>query len=209
MRRYTLLILLLTISVVTATTYEIQGTETLLNETDILDNLIEKAGSHYYFILNDLEQNQDITLILPEGAILTEEKIITPKETSLETNGRQIIITWKNIQEDQIIVLYEFRQNERAAYIILGTTIIILLAISIIYIKKKSKNLKRTQNLFEDEKRIINYLLKKKNKESWTKEISKNLDISKVKLSRKLRSLEAKELIKKIPYGNENKIRLI
>ena len=77
----------------------------------------------------------------------------------------------------------------------------------------KTKGKKRaeevTKNLFEDEKRIVEYLLKKKGKESWTKEIVRDLGISKVKLSRKLRSLEKKEIIKKIPYGNENKVRVL
>ena len=47
-----------------------------------------------------------------------------------------------------------------------------------------------------------------RNLEAWTKEILKEIGISKVKLSRKIRSLEKKELIKKVPYGNENKIKL-
>jgi len=77
---------------------------------------------------------------------------------------------------------------------------------------KKTKAKKETEimkNLYEEEKQIVRYLLKKKGNEAWTKEIVKNVGISKVKLSRKLRSLEAKEVVKRIPYGNENRIRLL
>ena len=68
---------------------------------------------------------------------------------------------------------------------------------------------KMLRNLYEDEKKIINFLLEQKDYECWTKELMRGVDISKVKLSRKLRSLEQKGLIKKIPYGNENRIRLV
>ena len=80
-----------------------------------------------------------------------------------------------------------------------------------VQIKNKTEISKEgfTKNLFEDEKKIVEYLLNKKGNESWTKEILKDLEISKVKLSRKLRSLEQKEIIKRIPYGNENRIRLL
>ncbi len=71
-----------------------------------------------------------------------------------------------------------------------------------------SKKVSVTKNLFGDEKKIVEYLLLKKGKSSWTKELVKELEISKVRLSRKLRSLSEKELIKKEPYGNENKISL-
>ena len=75
--------------------------------------------------------------------------------------------------------------------------------------KNKKEESELTRNLFEDEKRIVKYLLEKKSHEAWTKEIIRNLNISKVKLSRKIRSLEEKKIIKRIPYGNENIIRLL
>jgi len=66
-----------------------------------------------------------------------------------------------------------------------------------------------TKNLFEEEKQIILLLIDSNNKELWQKEIIKQLGISKVKLSRRLRNLKQKGLIESIPYGNTNKIRLI
>lgn len=66
-----------------------------------------------------------------------------------------------------------------------------------------------TKNLFEEEKQIILTLITSNTKELWQKEIQKQLGISKVKLSRRLRSLKQKGLIESIPYGNTNKIRLV
>ena len=65
-----------------------------------------------------------------------------------------------------------------------------------------------TRNLFEEERAIMETLLEAKEQELWQKQLSLNTGISAVKLSRKLRNLEAKGLIEKIPYGNTNKIRV-
>jgi len=209
MRQYIFILFLITLTLTSAmTTYEIDGTKTMIDGTATMDRLIEKSGSTYYFILNGILAGEDIELILPEGAILTEEKIITPSETTIKTNGRQIIINWDNIQSDNIIVLYELPRNNSNYLYYFGGLIVIIAAIYYIYFLKIMKPKKLTRNLLVDEKRIIKYLTKKKGHEAWTKEISKDLEISKVRLSRKLRSLNAKELIRKIPYGNENKIKL-
>lgn len=65
-----------------------------------------------------------------------------------------------------------------------------------------------TRNLFEEEKKIVEILLESKGNELWQKELAHKSGLSKVKLSRKIRNLEQKGLIEKIPYGNTNKIRV-
>ncbi|MBI2151533.1 hypothetical protein HYU21_02280 [Candidatus Woesearchaeota archaeon] len=65
-----------------------------------------------------------------------------------------------------------------------------------------------TRNLFEEERAIIETLFEADNQELWQKQLVLKTGISKVKLSRKIRNLEAKSLIEKIPFGNTNKIRL-
>jgi uncharacterized membrane protein len=75
--------------------------------------------------------------------------------------------------------------------------------------KAEIKKGELTRNLFEEEKKIVEYLVSRKNGESWTKEVARDLNIPKVRLSRKLRNLEQKGLIKRTPYGNENRIKLI
>ncbi len=76
--------------------------------------------------------------------------------------------------------------------------------------KKTEDNLKKelTKNLFEEERALIEVLLEAKGHELWQKQLQLQTGISAVKLSRKLRNLEAKGLIEKIPYGNTNKIRV-
>ncbi|MBI2666575.1 hypothetical protein HYX13_03110 [Candidatus Woesearchaeota archaeon] len=73
---------------------------------------------------------------------------------------------------------------------------------------KNSLKEKLTRNLFEEERAIMESLLDADHHELWQKQLSLKTGISAVKLSRKLRNLEAKGLIEKIPYGNTNKVRI-
>jgi len=197
----------------------------------ITSTLIEKSSRGYFFILNKpADENINITLYLPEGAVLVdaEESIVIPSADKISTDGRRIVLEWNNFDNEQIIVSYEFVNKSSKIYYIL--IIILVIIFTLIYYfqsarfrqriktlverhkisKEKKKEIIKedlTKNLFEDEKRIVEYLLTKKDNECWTKEIINGIGISKVKLSRKLRSLEQKEIIKRIPYGNENKIR--
>ena len=191
----------------------------------LTQSMIDKSKDRYSFVSrNYLNESQNVRLVLPESAILLEEGLIFPEPDLISSDGRSIILTWKDYNEKQIIVDYEFLDdNNLIYYLIFGFLTLIFLMYILFERKKYKKRLKKvqiknkteiskegfTKNLFEDEKKIVEYLLNKKGNESWTKEILKDLEISKVKLSRKLRSLEQKEIIKRIPYGNENRIRLL
>ncbi len=194
----------------------------------ITSSYIEKSKDSYFFIAENLFNSTDITLYLPEGAVLAsdEKKLVIPAADEITTDGRRIILKWNDIGANQIIVAYELlKKNNNSVVIALIIMIIVFAFIYFIGLKKYrkkaetiSRRLKKTKakkedeltrNLYEDEKRIVRYLLAKKDHECWTKELIRELSISKVKLSRRLRSLEQKEIIKRLPYGNENRIRLI
>ena len=210
--------------------YELNGSKLITGKADIkfiTKDYIKKTGDEYLFILpRPTETNSNIQIYLPENYILSDN-LVFPKNYNISTNGKNIILEWKNFNESEIIIFYKGASlSNLIYYIIMG----ILLAIVVIlfYLQqkkfrgkinlirerqdktrqklKKLKKIEMTKNLFGDEKKIIEYLLSKKNKSSWTKELAKNLEISKVRLSRKIRSLLEKGLIKKEAYGNENKI---
>ncbi|MAG02269.1 hypothetical protein CMI42_02935 [Candidatus Pacearchaeota archaeon] len=184
------------------------------------ESYIDKSGRKYFFVLrNPLDNDIDVKLSLPEGAVLDDSIGISPSSGEISSDGRKIIINWSEFNDGQILVSYEFLDDNTLYYLLIGVLAIILI-VSYLWRNKKrpkedldgegnigEKDLLR--NLFEDEKKIVRYLLDRENNESWTKEIIRELGISKVKLSRKVRSLEQKGLIKKIPYGNENIIRLL
>jgi uncharacterized membrane protein len=171
-------------------------------------NLIERAEEKYFFIVKEeLHKNSHIKVILPEGSIVEEDFILFPKNYSFSTNGKNIIIEWKNSGEKEILIQYDFpKKINFLFYFFIGLFLVVLFVYLFLSVKQNKKE-KYTQNLFREEKKIMKYLLTKK--ECWTKEISRDLNIPKVRLSRKIRKLEEKGLVKKIPYGNENKIKLV
>lgn len=197
----------------------------------ISESYVDEAEIRNFFVVNNrFDEVIDVRLFLDEGSILTENRnrLIVPDPSAFETDGRRVILRWDDFEGDEIIVDYEFIKGESYYW---ASVLFILALILLFYsiwkskvqkrvgkvkgkkklnrkgrLKKKKKEL--TTNLFGDEKGIVEYLLERKKNECWTKEIAKGLDISKVKLSRKLRNLEQKGLISRIPYGNENRIRL-
>ena len=184
----------------------------------ITSSIIEKAGNKYLLVLeNPINGIEQTIATFPEGAILKEDGAV-PKPQSITTDGRTITLKW--LKTDQAIAIYGFNENQNETIIVAIIIIALVLIISFFLTKKrKEKPRKRkkqnnsekqlTQNLLGEEKQIVLFLAKKRGRECWTKEIVKELNIPKVRLSRKLRSLEAKELIQRTPYGNENRIKLL
>ncbi len=195
----------------------------------ITKDYIRETGDEHLFVLpRPSNSNSNIQVYLPKNHILSDN-LIFPKDYSVSTNGKNIIFEWKDFSEGEIIIFYKGIPTSNFSYYIIVGTLLIIIAIVLYFqqkrfkkkinlIKKKQnkakqkfKNLKKvsvTKNLFGDEKKIIEYLLSKKEKSSWTKELVKELGIPKVRLSRKLRSLAEKNLIKRKSYGNEKKISL-
>ncbi len=173
----------------------------------VSSSLIEKTSQEYFFIVKEkLHKDSLIKVVLPEGSIIQESSLLFPKNYSLFTNGKNIILTWKNPGEKEIIIQYSFPNKVNLLFYLLLGLVVLLFIFYFYFFKKSQKKEKYTQNLFKEEKKIMKYLLNKK--QGWTKEISRDLNIPKVRLSRKIRKLEEKGLIEKIPYGNENKIKL-
>ncbi len=195
----------------------------------ISDYHVEKTSKGNYFVFKFPLNVSDVKVYLPEGARLSEDRLIFPKVDEISSDGYAIILNWKDFSGEEMLISYEpSKENNYWLYFILA---LLLLGIIFLFprkikkefrkkrregLKEDSKNIKAkdelknlTKNLFEDEKKIVEYLYCKKDNESWTKELIKDLGISKVKLSRKLRGLEQKDLIKRIPYGNENRLRLL
>ena len=193
----------------------------------ISETYLDKSGENYFFVIKNQFNYKILRVYLPESAIINKNIGIFPEPDLKTTDGRRIILEWNDFNGEQILVSYEFLEKNKTFYFFIIAVIVICFIIFYIIqrnkftkklkeIKKKSRKEKveikeeeLTKNLFEDERIIVNYLLNKKDNQSWTKDIIRDLQISKVKLSRKLRSLEQKEIVKKTPYGNENMIILI
>ena len=189
---------------------------------------IEKTKDRF-FILNLAgipALQHDVTLYLPEGATLkyslnSGKASILPTATEVRTDGKRIIIHWNGEDlsaKDALLVIYTpLKKNNSWLLAGIATIIVILIGGGVWYYfhrprkalaAKSGSGSDLTRNLFEEEKIIIEKLLEAPGQELWQKQLEIKTGLSKVKLSRKLRNLEQKGLIEKIPYGNTNKIRV-
>jgi len=194
------------------------------------DAYLRKTNKELLFTQQKFTDGQiNIKVILPEGYILSDG-LVFPKEYTISSNGRNVILEWSNFEQTEIIIFYE-NPNETGNMVYLLILFLVILATIIFYFQQKhhkkkvkkieskqkekitaiKKNRKEliTHNLFGDEKRIVEYLLTKKGKSCWTKEMVRDLEMPKVRLSRKVRSLSEKGFVKKEPHGNENRVSLI
>lgn len=190
----------------------------------ITSSFIERSSGDTFFILDlsDLESiEKEVTVKLPEKAVLKHsleslEQSIIPKTNNVLTDGKRIIIKWNenNLKEaNSVLIIYKTSNQYLTLFWISLIFILLLFVIffnkylkSRVHIKKTENEF--TRNLFDEEKKIVSILMGEKNNELWQKQLELKSSISKVRLSRKLRNLEEKGIIEKIPYGNTNKIRL-
>ncbi len=198
----------------------IRNPANIINLKYITSAFLEKSNKDQFFILN-IKDEKEITLKLPEKAVLkyrldSLEQPIFPRTDKVSTDGKRIIIMWDEsdlTETDSILVIYNQEDKiNLSLWLFLALAFVFVLILSRFllnrfYKKGKERN-EITRNLFDEEKKIISALLNEKNKEMWQKQLEIKTGITKVRLSRKIRNLEQKGLIEKVPYGNTNKIRI-
>jgi len=158
----------------------------------------------------------EVVLILDEGYFVEEESTF-PEGYTIE-DGKNQILTWKRTNVSRSEPLAIFVQIEKRNYNLLYVIITLAILVTLTILSKKSKIFKNipvldkknidSSHLLDEERKILEELKNADRNELWQKNIQKNLGLSKAKTSRLIRNLEARNLIKKIPFGNTNKISL-
>lgn len=197
-------------------------------------SLLEKTNDRFFALDTSRIQafSPDIMVNLPEGATLkyaldSVQASVIPKPSGIETDGKRISFHWDETSlEETILIIYQQPTTSLLPWIMGGVAVIVLVVVSFFRYKKEENKEERsdispamkeehlsdasnlTRNLFEEERAIVEILLKAKDQELWQKQLVFETGLSKVKLSRKLRNLEAKGIIERLPYGNTNKVRI-
>ena len=190
------------------------------------ESYIEKSSKNYFTaeVIPLIDGNLEINIILPEGAVLDKpytdkgSSSIYPKPNSLETNGKNMIIIWKDEAKSydpfSLFIVYNY---SRFNYYIL---IMLILFIAVIYLifntrKKKEKKLKNKkikkdsiEKHLKDEEKLVVSILKKKKGECTQSTLVTLTNMSKASLSRLLQELEQRNIIRKEQKGNKNLIIL-
>ncbi len=176
--------------------------------------------SYSYLPEADIEE-LSISLKLPKGAVFSLDDLegqkasVSPAPDSVSTDGERVILTWKksNVKEGEIVslmVIYSTTRSYSILYFILGG---VLGASGVwLYLKSKEKEKKKKMiskvvplALSSDEKIVYDILTKG---ETTQEELRKQIGYSKSKISKLVRNLEMKKLVKKTPYRKTNKLKL-
>ena len=203
----------------------INGTSRNLTISYSSGEYIENAKKTYFTaeVVSLLDEKLKIRVILPEGAALDksfknnlEEASVYPKPGKIETNGKNLIITWNYDAEKNenfpLFVIYNIK-NFNYIYLIISLMILIII---ISFVIKKNKKIKiKTikikdnieEHLKEEEKLIVN-ILKQKKGECTQATLVTLTSMSKASLSRLLNELEKRNIIEKEQKGNRNLIIL-
>lgn len=148
---------------------------------------------------------------LPEGSIIPKDKdvnfFISPSQDQIYSDGRRVIISWKKMELTgpfDVSVIYQtiITSSKWPWYLVIALFGIIIFLI----FRKKKANIPA---LIAQEKKIVQLLSESPEKNMWQKQLHIASGLSKVKLSRLLRNLEKRGVIRKEQYGNTNKIHLI
>ncbi len=199
---------------------------------------LEKHGSHINFISEDflrkdnewifvlpkiIDSVYDLEVYLPKNHVLVDD-LVYPKGYKISSDGKNIILNWDEI-DDEAIVFYEGVKNSYFWFWLVFCILVFLVICFFVYEKKrfckeldrlkkeakiKNKEIKKNivcKNLFGDEKNIVEFLVKRNN--CWMKELVRELGLSKVRMSRKIRSLCEKGIVEKESFGRESRIRLV
>mgnify|MGYP000276434782 CR=1 FL=1 len=162
-----------------------------------------------------------LEVILPEGyGIISRDEgtPIEPKGAETGSEGRRIFVRWdmKNVslgQSRDFQVNYQelnvFRNvfpNNMTSFVgLLVLLVAVLVAVYVKYMKEEDTIASILPVLKEDEKRVVMYLLDFEG-ECEQVELVKNLDYSKAKISRLVKDLEERGIIKKIKEGRKNRL---
>ena len=165
----------------------------------------------------------ELTLIvkLPKGAVFlldTREgqmASVSPSPDAVTTDGERVILTWKksNVKEGEtisVMLIYTTARSYSLLYFLLGG----MLGASIVWLYSKRKEQEKKKKIISkvvplalghDEKVVYDIL---EQGETTQDALRKQTDYSKSKISKLVRNLEMKKLLKKTPYRKTNKLKL-
>ncbi|MEE8402398.1 MAG: winged helix-turn-helix transcriptional regulator [Candidatus Hydrothermarchaeaceae archaeon] len=164
-------------------------------------------------------KNFDFTITLPEGYGVVGQSV-SPVPEDIMSDGRRVILKWDinepipaSLREFKVIVLYENLLSgshwweSRMEYIY--TAIIAGILIAFVYffrrLRKKQAN-EKIEILKEDEQAIMRLIIGKDGIDQ--RDIQRETDFSKTKVSKILSELEKRDVIRKEQVGRRNKIFL-
>ncbi|MEM5828785.1 MAG: MarR family transcriptional regulator [Candidatus Aenigmatarchaeota archaeon] len=193
-------------------------------------NLIESGKRlkifSYQFPITTLINRVDILVKIPLGTVIADEAALEytglkpyyPENGVKGSDGRRIFVEWnfENPKLGETIVvsaIYEkiLKDEYNVSLIYLTTIVIIVFSFAIIFliIKRKRKDISKFLPILNDAERAIMEVILKSPEVLDQRKIVRATGFSKAKVSRVLKDLEVRGLIRREKVGRTTKIRLI
>jgi uncharacterized membrane protein len=184
--------------------------ENNFNYLEVLN--LEESGGHYFFTYKynfpGNYTSADVVFLVDNGFVANG---IFPQGYSV--NGNEI--RWNVSAEKPFAIFLNLEKKNNYVWVAIVLFVIVL---ALVYFKFRKKKIVRKVSgvkkkidyafLLDEERKIVEMLKKSKRNEMWQNNIMKDGGFSKAKTSRLIRNLESRGLVKKISFGNTNKIVL-
>ena len=170
--------------------------------------------------INDVVNNVHSKIELPSGFVIVDKKKLEPMnlkpyypdDGNIGSTGRTIYVEWNMSRVElgstlRFSVFYE-PASQNSILIWAAVFLISIAMITLLLFFLKSKQTKTVlATMLPDERKVIEIILQKKN--LYQKDIVKETNFSKAKVSRILKNFEERGLIKRERIGRRSKIKII
>lgn len=152
-----------------------------------------------------------LKIALPEEAFISDKGgLLVSRPVFISTDGKRIFLEWsKGLSEEEFTTFVQYKTKAEYPFSVFWIVLVVFLSTGLLagYKLKKFKKTKFIKQVLpEDEKTIVDEILKKK--EVMQDELRKTTNFSKTKISKLVRNLEMKGIVEKTPYKKTNKIKI-
>jgi len=184
-----------------------KGTKKLFIQFNANDLVFKKDDINQFFINLKPPKSEtlDIKVFLPKGYAIYRSMIF-PEDAQKMTDGERIYFYWhfENRTEEVPISIKYYKLYGGFDFLWIFIFILILVIIYFILYHRKRVRSEFFKGFFEDEKRVVEILMKRGF--VYQNKLEKELGFSRAKMTRILKKLEAKGLIVKEKVGKTNRI---
>lgn len=150
-----------------------------------------------------------LLVTLAQGAVLSMDHSPSPYPQRLYSDGKHEVLSWERspLQSDFSAAVF-YSKKQSFSFWFSAFILLVLLFVLFLLFRRKKKEVFIAGALLEQERKIIQALQEHEN-HLWQKQLELQSGLTKVKLSRLLKSMEKRGLVRREAYGTSKIIRLV
>ncbi|MBI5797446.1 hypothetical protein HZA98_00905 [Candidatus Woesearchaeota archaeon] len=150
-----------------------------------------------------------LLVTLPQNALLSLDHAPSPYPRHLYSDGKHEVLSWERspLHGDFSAAVFYSQKQSFSSWIFIVIPLALLLVLFLLFRRKKS-DVFVAGALLEQERKVI-HILQEHESHLWQKQLELQSGLTKVKLSRLLKSMEKRGLVTRESYGTSKIIRLV